>query len=138
MKKEFTILIADRNSNVREFLKREMMAAGYRVRLAENGKEVVKWTYRQEPLDLLILDPDLPDMEESDLMAKLSNRIPVLPIILHTYLSDHENHSTMLTRVAFVEKQGNSVERLKQVMASMLANAHTQAKTTNNLKLTES
>ncbi|MBU1398308.1 MAG: response regulator, partial [Proteobacteria bacterium] len=61
LKKMIKILIADRNSNVREFLRREMMAEGYSVELAENGREVLKWAYHREPADLLILDPDLPD-----------------------------------------------------------------------------
>ena len=106
------------------------MAAGYRIRLAENGKEVVKWTYHQEPLDLLILDPDLPDLEESAVMQKLRNRIPVLPVILHTYMPGHENDWNLLAEAVFVEKQGNSIERLKQVVANMLQVALTQSETT--------
>ena len=115
MQKEFTILIADRNPHVREFLKREMMAAGYRIRLAENGKEVVKWTYHQEPLDLLILDPDLPDLEESAVMQKLRNRIPVLPVILHTYMSDHQDDWILLAEAVFVEKQGDKATLIYMV-----------------------
>ena len=78
MKKEYKILIADRNSHVREFLKREMLAEGYIVQLAENGREVLKWTYSREPIDLLILDPDLPDAEESLLLkkAQAKNSLP--------------------------------------------------------------
>ena len=76
MKKQFKILIADPNSNVREFLRREMTAEGYLVELAENGREVLKWAYHREPADLLILDPDLPDAEESLMLKKLRQRIP--------------------------------------------------------------
>ena len=65
MKDQFTILIADRNSHVRKFLQREMTAAGYRVRLAENAGEVLKCAFRHEPLDLVILDPDLPGAEDN-------------------------------------------------------------------------
>ena len=130
VQREFTILIADRNPHVREFLKREMTAAGYRVRLAENGKQAVKWTYHQESLDLLILDPDLPDIEESAIVKKLRNRIPVLPVIIHTYMSDYENDWNLLTEAVFVEKQGNSIERLKQMVANMLQIAPTQSETT--------
>jgi len=59
--RQFTILISDRNHNVREFLKREMMAEGYRVRLAKNGREILEWAYHHESIDLAILDLDLPD-----------------------------------------------------------------------------
>ena len=117
----FTILIADRNPHVRKYLKREMGAVGYRVRLAENGREVLKWSYAPDPLDLLILDPDLPDMDGSILLARLSDRIPALPMIIHAFLSDEEMPANIGGEVAFVEKKGNSIEYLKTVVAAMLA-----------------
>ena len=120
MEKEFTICVADRNPRVREFLKREMMASGYRVRLAENGREAVRWCYHPEPIDLLILDPDFPDMEGSALMKKIRSRIPALPVILHTYPCDYENFASLFSEAIFVEKQGNSVERLKQLVSDLL------------------
>jgi CheY-like chemotaxis protein len=39
VEKEFKILVADRNQRVREFLKRELMAEGYRVRLAKHNPD---------------------------------------------------------------------------------------------------
>ena len=120
MKKEYTILIADRNPHVREFLKREMMAAGYRVRLAENSRQVINWAYHYEPVDLLILDPDLPDAEESCLLSSLQDRVPPLPLVFHAFLSDFDEASAMLKSADFVEKQGNSVESLKQIVSNIL------------------
>lgn len=38
-----------------------MMAEGYRVRLAKNGREILEWAYHHESIDLAILDLDLPD-----------------------------------------------------------------------------
>ena len=40
------------------------MSEGYRVRLAKNGKEVMRWIDYHEPFDLLIIDPNLPDEAE--------------------------------------------------------------------------
>lgn len=120
MKKKIKILIADRNSNVREFLRREMMAEGYSVELAENGREVLKWAYHREPADLLILDPDLPDAEESLLLKKLRQRIPYLPVILHTFFSDYMSASKIINPTEFVEKGGSSIEKLKKVVKEIL------------------
>jgi len=120
MKKEYKILIADRNSNVREFLRREMMAEGYSVELAENGREVLKWAYHREPADLLILDPDLPDAEESLLLKKLKQRIPYLPVVLHTFFSDYMSASKIINPTEFVEKGGSSIEKLKKVVMEIL------------------
>lgn len=121
VEKKFTILIADRNPHVREFLKREMVAAGYRVRLAQNGREVVRCCYHAEPIDLIILDPDFPDLEESALVKKLRNRIPVLPVIFHTHPGDDESFARLFSEAVFVEKQGNSVEHLKQLVSNILS-----------------
>ncbi len=120
MGRQFTILISDRNRNVREFLKREMMAEGYRVRLAKSGREVLEWAYHHESIDLVILDLDLPDASEMAILAKLEDRIPTLPVVIHTFLSDYDNHPAVLNAAALVEKEGNSVERLKKVVAEIL------------------
>jgi len=116
---EFTILIADKNRHVREFLKREMLAEGYQVRLAKSGREVLKWAYYNEPLDLLILDPDLPDASEIDIIDKLQNRIPTLPVVIHAYRSDYANCHSLLSTAAFVEKNGSSIEGLKKAVSEI-------------------
>ena len=120
MKKEFKILIADRNQHVREFLKRELKSEGYGVGLAKNVEEVLKKVYHSETLDLLILDPDLPGVEILSLFKKLQDRIPVLPVVLHTYLKDYSNHTDLLNEVAFVEKSGSSIESLKKMICEIL------------------
>lgn len=120
----FTILIADRNPHVREFLKREMAAEGYRVRLAENGKDVLKWSYAPEPLDLLILDPDLPDVDANTLLARLADRIPALPMVIHTFLSDFSAPEASAGDIAFVEKRGSSIESLKQIVERLLVRSN--------------
>jgi DNA-binding NtrC family response regulator len=121
MKDQFTILIADRNSHVRKFLQREMTAAGYRVRLAENAGEVLKCAFRHEPLDLVILDPDLPGAEDNSLLKHLFDRIPALPVVVHSYPAEYSSELACPGRVIFVEKRGSSVERLKQVVFETLA-----------------
>jgi len=120
LEKKIKILIADRNSNVREFLRREMLAEGYSVQLADNGREVLKWAYHREPADLLILDPDLPDAEESLLLKKLKQRIPYLPVVFHTFFPDYISASKIVHPTEFVEKGGNSIEKLKKVVTDIL------------------
>ena len=122
MGKEFTILIADRNRNVREFLKREMIEAGYSVRVAGNGREVLKWVYNYEPIDLLILDPDLPDAGELSILEEIVDRIPALPVVVHAFSSDYANNPSVMDTIAFVEKNGSSIEHLKKVIFELLRN----------------
>jgi DNA-binding NtrC family response regulator len=113
---EYTILIADRNSNVREFLHREMADEGFKVLQAEKGKEVIKMVYQCSPLDIVILDPDFPDMEEIGLLKKIGARIPPLPVVIHAFDPEKINYFLYLKQAAFVEKGGHSIEKLKQVV----------------------
>ena len=120
MKDQATILIADRNPHVRDFLSREMELEGYRVRLAKSGREILEWAYHHESIDLVILDLDLPDASEMAILEKLEDRIPTLPVVIHAFLADYDNHPAVLNAAALVEKEGTSVERLKKVVAEIL------------------
>ena len=118
--KTFTLLIADKNPNVRKYLQREMAAEGYRIRLAENGKQALEWTYDNATVDLIILDPDLPDMENCRVLKSMLNRIPPLPIVVHTFMTIYAECPRVPHGTVFVEKQGNSIDRLKRVVDHML------------------
>jgi len=121
MNKAQTILVADRNAHVREFLKRELMAEGYDIRMAKCGREVLNWAYRLHPLDLIILDLDLPDIDGPLLFSKLQDRIPALPIVIHSFRSDGTERFVNYESVVFVEKGGNSIEKLKEVVNDLFS-----------------
>ena len=120
MKEEYTILIADRNRRVREFLKREIEADGYWVRLARNGQEIINYLYAHDPIDLLILDLDQPDISLSWLFRRLENRIPSIPVVIHSFLSDYVQYPQMMNMNALVEKNGSSIDQLKKVITKIL------------------
>ena len=120
MKKIFNILIADRNPHVREFLKREITADGYQVRLAENGRQLIKCMFSKEPIDLLIVDPDLPDTDIASLFSKLRDQAPFLPMVIHTFLSEYTDHLKVFHEIPFVEKQGSSIDQLKKLIFRIL------------------
>jgi DNA-binding NtrC family response regulator len=124
VEKEFTILIADRNRRVREFLRREMLVEGYQVRLAGSGQEVLEYIDRRQPVDLIILDPDLPDAGECKLLERVRESTPTLPVIVHTFLSDYVNHSEVLSTTAFVEKDGTSIDCLKTIVLDILGKSY--------------
>ena len=121
MGKQYTILIADRNRHVREFLKREMLAEGYQVRLAKTTREVLTFVYHPEPLDLVILDLDLPEVNELGVLEKIQDRIPTLPLVLHAFNTDYAgNRADTVSMAVFVEKSGDSIEGLKKVVSDLL------------------
>ena len=120
MKEKYNILIADRNPHVRELLRREMTLEGYHVQLAKTGREVINYTLRQKPFDLLILDPDMPDTDEASLLKKLGEGIPLLPVVLHSFLSENSKQQEILKTVTFVEKRASSIDHLKKIVSEIL------------------
>ncbi|UCF85874.1 MAG: response regulator [Desulfobacteraceae bacterium] len=124
MKKQFTILIADRNRYVREFLRRELIGQGYQVKLAKSGREVLELVFKQEHLDLLILDLDLPDAKELSILEKVGDRIPTLPVVVHAFLSDYPDYPSIFSTTAFVEKKGTNIDHLKQVVLEVLRKSY--------------
>jgi len=97
-----------------------MTLEGYQVQLAKTGREIINFTLRQHPFDLLILDPDLPDTDESSLLKKLGERIPPLSVVVHSFLSENNEQQDILTTATFVEKRGSSIDHLKKIVAEIL------------------
>ncbi len=120
----FTILIADRNPNVRGFLGREMAREGYTVRPADSADALLHLASTTDPVHLVILDPDLPGAAPQALLQRLNALLPRVPLVLHAHdpraAYDAAPRSDDPTLV--VEKSGSSIVRLKQV-AAVLADA---------------
>ena len=122
---EKKILISDRNKNVREYLKREMKIDGYGVELAKSAGEILDRIRQDNSIRLLILDPDLPDLEYETLMQTLIEMTAKLPVILHSYSNSVESGIGLYKPVQFVEKKGHGIENLKQVVTTLLKKAET-------------
>ena len=120
MKEKFTILIADRNRHVRDFLAREMMKEGYSIQSAKNNREVLECLSHHDFVDLLILDLDLSDADEIEILESLNTQFPSVPVVVHSFLSDCNHCMDGFSAAAFVEKEGNSINRLKEVVSELL------------------
>ena len=119
VKENFTLLIVDRNRNIREFLQRELIADGYRVLLACDGRQVLKIIEIEAP-DLVILDPDIPYADELKLFEQLQNCNLPIPLVIHTLLPDYPSHSFIQKAAGFVEKDGNTINNLKDTITQVL------------------
>jgi CheY-like chemotaxis protein len=115
------ILIADRNPHIREFLRRELISLGCTVRLAENGKDLLKQVYSSKRVDLLIFDPDFPGMEPTDSFRKILDRIPQLPVVLYCVRGTDNIEDYAGGNVRLVEKNGQSIEVLKKTIQTILS-----------------
>ena len=108
MDDEFYILIADRNRHVRDFLRRELTAEGYRVLVAKDGREVLVTTEGAEPPDLLILDLDIPYFDGLTILDRLRERTPLLPVVIHSFITEDAANHNVRHAAALVEKSGNT------------------------------
>jgi len=120
MENQFTLLIADRNRNVRDFLKREFVAAGYSVELAKDDRELLTMINAGAIPDLLILDLEMPYAAGPDVLEEVQNRNPSMPVVVYTLLTDQARNEAIQRAAAFLEKRGNNIEDLKTVVEEVL------------------
>ena len=119
MKTGHTILVADRNRRVRQFLRREFNSDGYHVLVAENSDALCRMIRENDALDLLILDDAMVVLNESQVQARLENRIPPLPFILHSFSPEFAASGLAKAAAALVEKSGD-IEELKRAVIKVL------------------
>src|SRR5690606_38447355 len=83
--KETHLLIVDDEEPLRNLLRISLQKAGYTVYTASNGKEAME-IFEQSPIDLVLLDILMPDMDGYTLCAELRKRSDV-PIIMLSALN---------------------------------------------------
>ena len=120
MGQPFKILIADRNRHVREFLRRELTAECYRVEVARDGRELLSKLAGPEAPDLLILDLEIPYLDEMAVWARLREQEPAIPVLIHSFVADDRTHLTETAAVTFLEKKGDP-ELLKAAVVDAIA-----------------
>jgi DNA-binding NtrC family response regulator len=113
------ILIADRNRHVRDFLRRELSAEGYQVEVARDGREVLGRINGDNPPHLLILDLEIPYLDEPEVWSRLQDRQPALPVVIHTFLPEYPTNLTFPIAATFLEKKGDT-DLLKTVVAQVI------------------
>jgi signal transduction histidine kinase/DNA-binding response OmpR family regulator len=86
-----SVLVVDDDPNIRSLLRQELSDAGYRVRLAEDGRKALS-LIREETPGLVILDVMMPEMNGFDVAAVLKNDPATMdiPIIILSILEDKE------------------------------------------------
>ena len=120
MDREFKIVIADRNRNVRNLLQRELFEEGYQVLLAGEDRELLRLLQDANAVDLLILDPDLPSsLGIAELIKLLHIRQPALPIVIYTFMNDEFNYADLPGVAACLEK-GEDTGFLKRAVKDVM------------------
>ena len=115
MKNKFTILIGDRNENIRDFLKRELMQEGYDIRLAKNGREILNMAKSHPPPDLIVMDIFVQIIDGLIVIEELRKGNSNIPIVVFTDLVEYKDDPIVKKADAFLEKEGQTDELIETV-----------------------
>lgn len=111
------ILVIDDDASVREALEKILMASGYAVELASDGREGAERLEKCE-FDLLVLDLDLPELSGFDLLDIIAMRAYALPVLILTGMADKCDSGAVAGADALLQKPPdvwllmNTIERL--------------------------
>jgi len=95
-----TVLITDDNELIRETLEKALVAEGYRVRLAKDGRECLE-AARFGDVDLILLDMRLPDINGIDVLQRLRQDQADPVVLMMTAYGDVESTKRALELGAF-------------------------------------
>lgn len=114
-----TLVIAERNANIRELLRREFGREGYAVLTAGSGAEVLAHLAAPAKVDLLVLDAEIGEPEGGSLVPHVARLHPLLPVVLHVFPGFEAEVEAGAAGVVRVEKEGD-FERLKDTVRRVL------------------
>ncbi len=111
----FHIVVTDVNQHVRNFLQRELEKEGYTVSSVKTGVMAYERIFSSEPLDLIIVDPELFHCFNQNLIEEIVRRHNSLQIVVHTY-ADVIGTIQAAENIHLVEKDGQSIGVLKSII----------------------
>ncbi|MDZ8104421.1 MAG: response regulator [Nostoc sp. DedQUE12a] len=139
---EFILIVDDNPTNL-SVLKQALKSAGFKVRLAADGKSAIDQV-KQEPPALILLDVDMPGIDgfETCRLLKADSLTQGIPIIFMTALADTENKvkGLSLGAVDYITKPFEQEEVLARVKVQLQLRELTkklEEKNTQLLHLTE-
>jgi len=113
------ILVVDDDPQIRESLRKVLRAEGYEVVLAADGQQGIE-KFNAEPIDLLLLDLNMPVKSGWDTFERLTSLNPLLPIIVITARPDQYALADAAGVAALMEKPLD-VPVLLETMRKLLA-----------------
>jgi len=115
-----TILVVEDNEQVRDIVCNILEVHGYKVLESENGQEA-RNAMASEPVDLLLTDVVMPDMNGKELHAELVKDFPGMKVIYMSGYTDNviAHHGVLDEGVDFIQKPINTytlVSKIREVL----------------------
>jgi DNA-binding response OmpR family regulator len=116
MKKK--ILLVEDEESLRLLYEEELVAEGYEVLIARNGREALRQLEETTP-DLIILDIVMPVMDGMEALGQIMGRERNVPIIIHTSYPGYREDFMSWAADAYVAKSSDFQE-LKDTVRRLL------------------
>ncbi|MBU4232303.1 MAG: response regulator [Proteobacteria bacterium] len=112
------ILVADDEMSIRLLYSEELKEEGYEVYQAANGREALD-IVDKIPLDLVILDIKMPEMDGIEALRQIKEKRPDLPVILSTAYGEYKKDFATWASDEYLVKSSD-LEDLKAVVKRYL------------------
>jgi len=101
-----TILIVDDEEPIRRLVDRILQSAGYVTRVASSGADALAVADGPEPIDLMVTDMMMPEMNGDEVARRLRQKYPALKVLYYTGFADRlfDEKRTMWADEAYLEK----------------------------------
>lgn len=113
-----TVLVVDDEESIRLLYKEELEEDGYRVILASDGEEALK-TVRKDRPDLITLDIRMPGMDGIEVLGRIKEMKPDIPVIMSTAYGDYRQDFNVWASDAYIVKTAN-LDELKETIKRLL------------------
>lgn len=102
-----TILLVEDDDNIREITRKILQLYGYTLHTARTGKEALQILDRiSEPIDMLISDLILPDMNGAEMAREIQKRESTIKVLFISGYTDHaiDQENSRFGRASFLQK----------------------------------
>ncbi len=113
-----TILLVEDDKNQCLLYEQELRFEGYGIVTAADGKDALK-KVKEQPIDLVVMDIDLPKMEGIEAMGKIISKHKGIPIIINTAYGSYKDNYMSWIADAYIVKSSDLTE-LKNKIKELL------------------
>lgn len=106
MERTKKILVVDDEESIHLLYREELEEEGYQVFSAMNAEEAFE-IFKSNPIDLVVLDINMPGMDGIDVLRQLKAQKPTLPVILSTAYSEYKHDIASWASDDYIVKSSN-------------------------------